>query len=70
MDSQPTVWQRWGWALRWLGTAARPPEQVFVVHGDPQPAAALTERIREELGWRASVPEYRHRIALDRPGSA
>src|SRR5689334_18943181 len=22
MESHPTVWQRWGWVLRWLGTAA------------------------------------------------
>ena len=50
--------------LRWLGTAARPPERVFVVHGDPGPAATLAARIRKELGWRATVPAYRDRAPL------
>jgi metallo-beta-lactamase family protein len=56
--------------LRWLGTAAQPPERVFVVHGDPKPTAALAERIRKDLGWPAEVPEYRDRVALDRAGTA
>ena len=56
--------------LRWLRTATRSPEQVFVVHGDPQPGAALTERIRKELGWRAQMPGYRDQITLDRAGGA
>ena len=50
--------------LRWLGTAARPPERVFLVHGDPGPAATLAGRIRKELGWRATVPAYRDRAPL------
>jgi metallo-beta-lactamase family protein len=36
--------------MRWLQTAARPPKRVFVVHGDPAPAAALATRIEKELG--------------------
>lgn len=55
--------------LRWLGTARRPPERVFVVHGDPEPAAALAKRIRRELGWEARVPEYREQAALGGTGS-
>jgi metallo-beta-lactamase family protein len=51
--------------LRWLGTAARPPRRVFVVHGDPEPADALARRIRRELGWDAVVPAYRDRAALE-----
>ena len=56
--------------LRWLGTAPRPPERVFVVHGDPEPAAALTARIRKDLGWQAHVPAYRDRVVLDGAGRA
>jgi metallo-beta-lactamase family protein len=51
--------------MRWLRTATCAPRQVFVVHGDPGPAATLAERIRRELGWPVSVPTYRERVALD-----
>jgi metallo-beta-lactamase family protein len=51
--------------LRWLRTAARPPRAVCVVHGEPAPAAALAERVGQELGWRASVPAPGDRVVLD-----
>jgi metallo-beta-lactamase family protein len=51
--------------LRWLRSARRPPRRLFVVHGDPGPAAALAERVRAELGWPVSVPGYRERAPLD-----
>lgn len=51
--------------MRWLRTAARPPKRVFVVHGDPEPAKTLAERIRTELGWEATVPAYRDRVPVD-----
>ena len=51
--------------IRWLRTAARPPKRVFVVHGDPEPAKSLAERIKTELGWEATVPKYRDRAQID-----
>lgn len=51
--------------LRWLGTATRPPRQVFVVHGEPGASEALAARIRQELGWATAVPGYRDRLPLD-----
>jgi metallo-beta-lactamase family protein len=51
--------------LRWLRTATRAPRRLFVVHGDPAPAAALAERVRRELSWSVSVPAYGDRVALD-----
>jgi metallo-beta-lactamase family protein len=51
--------------MRWLRAASRPPRRVFVVHGDPGPAAALARRIEEELGWAVTVPVYRDRVSLD-----
>lgn len=51
--------------MRWLRTATRPPSRVFVVHGDPDPATALAERITRELRWQVSVPQYRDHVALE-----
>ncbi len=50
--------------LAWLRTATSPPKRVFVVHGDPDPAAALAGRVRAELGWEVMVPAYRDHLAL------
>jgi metallo-beta-lactamase family protein len=50
--------------MRWLRTASRPPRRLFVVHGEPEPAAALAARVRHELGWEVSVPAYRDCVAL------
>jgi metallo-beta-lactamase family protein len=50
--------------LAWLRTATGRP-RVFVVHGDPRPAAMLAERVRRELGWEVVVPAYRDRAPLE-----
>ena len=49
------------------GSAPPParPRHVFVVHGDSGPRDALAGRIRAELGWEASVPDYRELVTLD-----
>ena len=44
--------------LAWLRTMPEPPDQVYVVHGEPGPADTLRSRIKHELGWRAIVPEH------------
>jgi len=51
--------------LSWLRTATPPPRRVFVVHGDPTPAATLAGRVRAELGFTVEVPGYRERLVLD-----
>jgi metallo-beta-lactamase family protein len=51
--------------LRWLRTAAGRPRRAFVVHGELGPAETLAGRIRAELGWDASVPDYREVVTLD-----
>ena len=51
--------------LRWLRTAAGRPRRVFVIHGEAGPAETLAGRIRSELGWDATVPDYREIVALD-----
>jgi len=44
--------------LRWLGSCPEAPRRVFVTHGEPAAAAALQQRIGEQLGWQAAVPGY------------
>jgi metallo-beta-lactamase family protein len=44
--------------LAWLKTMSNPPDQVYVVHGDPEASDALRARIDHELRWRAVVPEH------------
>jgi metallo-beta-lactamase family protein len=51
--------------LRWLRSARRPPRDLFIVHGEPGPAAALAERVSRELGWRVTVPRFRDRFKID-----
>ena len=50
--------------LRWLKTAARPPETTFITHGDPAAADALRRQIEESLQWACSVPAYRDAVTL------
>jgi metallo-beta-lactamase family protein len=51
--------------LRWLRTASGKPRHVFVVHGELGAADTLAGRIRDELRWDASVPDYREVVTLD-----
>jgi metallo-beta-lactamase family protein len=43
--------------VRWLGGFESPPKKTFVVHGEPDAALALRDRIEGELGWNSTVPE-------------
>jgi metallo-beta-lactamase family protein len=47
-----------GQLVSWLRSMPKPPDQVYVVHGEPHAADALRSRIEHELGWRALVPEH------------
>ncbi|MFA5538583.1 MAG: MBL fold metallo-hydrolase [Gemmobacter sp.] len=42
--------------MRWLSGFRRPPERVFITHGENQAAETLRVRIDRELGWNATVP--------------
>lgn len=41
--------------LRWLGQFERPPQQTFIVHGEPKASQALHVDL-ERRGWSATVP--------------
>jgi metallo-beta-lactamase family protein len=42
--------------LAWLAHFKRPPQQTWVVHGEPLAANSLCEAINQKPGWRAAVP--------------
>ena len=51
--------------LRWLRTFPAPPEQLYLVHGEPSPMDALKETIGRELGWKMiATPKHLERVTL------
>jgi metallo-beta-lactamase family protein len=50
--------------MRWLAGFKRPPRKTFVIHGEPDSAEALRDRIVKELGWDAVIPIYKQIIDL------
>ncbi|HLF49791.1 MAG TPA: MBL fold metallo-hydrolase [Methylomirabilota bacterium] len=53
-----------GEILRWLTGFRRPPGMTYIVHGEPDAAAALRQAISGDLGWQAAVAEDGQRVAL------
>ena len=51
-----------GEILRWLGGFTRPPETTYIVHGEPDAAAALQALIATRLKWRAVVAQDGQRV--------
>lgn len=56
--------------LEWLKGFSRPPERVYLTHGEPAAADALRLRIQERYGWNCSVPDYLDRIDIDAAAAA
>ncbi len=50
--------------LAWLKQAPQAPRETFVTHGEPDAADALRRRLQDELGWNASIPEFRDSVEL------
>jgi metallo-beta-lactamase family protein len=42
--------------VRWLSGFKRPPRMTYVVHGEPESAQALKERVVSTLGWPVVIP--------------
>jgi metallo-beta-lactamase family protein len=51
--------------MRWLSGFRRPPKKTFIVHGEPDSAEALRDRISGELGWEAVIPTYQEIVELE-----
>ncbi len=50
--------------IAWLKAIPKPPQKVFVVHGEPTAADTLRRRISDELGFKAYVPEHGEKVEL------
>ena len=50
--------------LRWLGGFKRPPRTTFIIHGEPDSAAALRDKIVKDLGWNVVIPTYKEVVEL------
>jgi metallo-beta-lactamase family protein len=50
--------------IAWLKAIPKPPQKVFVVHGEPTAADALRRRISDELGFKVYVPEQGEKVEL------
>jgi metallo-beta-lactamase family protein len=50
--------------IRWLRGFKRPPRTTFIVHGEPDGARALRDKIISELSWNAVIPTYKEVVDL------
>src|SRR5262249_18029893 len=50
--------------MRWLRGFTAPPNQTFIVHGEPAAQDALGARIQSELSWSTLAPEHRQRAEI------
>lgn len=53
--------------VAWVAGLTPRPETIFLVHGEAGPAAALQQRIEDELGIAAIVPRYGEKVLLSDP---
>lgn len=51
--------------LAWLMGFNRPPIKTFLVHGEPEAAVSLQEKIRSRFGWDVEIPKYGESFELD-----
>ncbi|MGL5405263.1 MAG: MBL fold metallo-hydrolase RNA specificity domain-containing protein [Propionibacteriaceae bacterium] len=54
--------------MDWLKDLDREPENVFIVHGEPEVATIFADRIGKELEWSAVVPTYGEVVELTPDG--
>ena len=50
--------------LRWLGGFTAPPQVTYLVHGEPEPMAALERAIADRLGWSVRTPDYLESVEI------
>ena len=51
--------------MAWLMGFNKPPEHVFIVHGEPESSEFLADKIRTRFGWQVTVPKFMQKFDLD-----
>jgi metallo-beta-lactamase family protein len=51
--------------LRWLGTLAKAPEMIYLVHGEPPAASALADLIRQKLHWNVEIARHQQKVTFN-----
>ena len=51
--------------MKWIGHLKAPPKKVFLTHGEPEAAAALSQKIISQLDFRTDVAQYNETVQLD-----
>jgi metallo-beta-lactamase family protein len=51
--------------LDWLKELEAPPKGVFVIHGETKSAKSFSNFVKEQTGWKVSVPKDQDEIILD-----
>ena len=51
--------------MKWIGHLKSPPKKVFLTHGEPEAAAALSQKIISQLDFRTDVAQYNETVQLD-----
>jgi len=54
----------YGEILAWLGKFTKTPRRTFLVHGEPEAARALGEKITRQLRWNVHIPSFLEKVAL------
>lgn len=50
--------------IEWLRRMPSAPRHAYITHGEASASDVLRQRIQTDLGWNASVPEYRDEVEL------
>ncbi|NIM65442.1 MAG: MBL fold metallo-hydrolase [Candidatus Latescibacteria bacterium] len=51
--------------LAWLMGFNKPPEKIFLVHGEPEASKAMAEKIRKNFSWDVIIPELDESVEID-----
>lgn len=43
--------------INWLSDIEKPPERIFLIHGEPQALDTLRVKLSDELGWNPEIPD-------------